>query len=138
MRYRKLTPGISPGFGFGDYTFGRGPTESFWSDVPDAVGQAVLTRLMLEEGQWFLDKEDGTPWNTRVLGKYTGDLRDPVIRSRVLGTQGVESILQYSSNQNRETRDFGINMVLDTVYGQAQVQKITLAPPQMVSVLHGR
>ena len=103
-----------------DYVFGKG-RENFWVDVPDAVGQAVLTRLKLEVGQWFLDHREGTPWNTQVLGKYTGDVRDPVIRDRILGTQGVSEILDYSSDLNRETREFSINAVIDTVYGRAVV-----------------
>lgn len=119
MRYRKMTPGISA-VDYGDYVFGKGPG-GFWVDVPDAVGQAVLTRLKLETGQWFLNLEDGTPWNTQVLGKYTADVRDPVIRARILDTQGVQEIIAYSSNLNRETRGFSIDVILDTIYGRAKM-----------------
>lgn len=119
MLYRRLDENL-------DYTFGRGPKNNFWRDTPDAPAQAVLTRLRFELGQWFLDLDDGTPWNTRVLGKYTGNTRDPVIRSRVLGTEGVRFLLEYSSHTDPETRGYGVNMVIDTIYGQSQPIRVPL------------
>lgn len=118
MRYRKLDANY-------DRQFGRG-VEDFWIDVPDAVGQAVYTRLKLEPGQWFLDLDDGTPWQTNVLGKYTGDTRDPVIRFRILGTQGAKEIVQYSSDLDRETREFTVDVLLDTIYGLAELRKMAI------------
>lgn len=118
MRYRKLDENL-------DYTFGKG-RNNFWVNVPDAPGQAVLTRLKLEQGQWFLDRSEGTPWNTSVLGKYTGDVRDPVIRTRILQTQGVRFLLNYSSSLNRETRGFDVVVVIDTIYGRSQPTKVPL------------
>jgi hypothetical protein len=118
MKYRKLDKDYDRVFGH------RG--EDFWTNVPDAVGQAVLTRLKLEVGQWFLDLEDGTPWQTRVLGKYTSDTRDPVIRFRTLGTQGAREIVSYSSNLDRETRAFTVDVILDTIYGLAELRNLVV------------
>ena len=47
MKYRKLTEN-------GDYAFGRGGADMH-ADTPEAVGQAVLTRLRLFAGEWFVD-----------------------------------------------------------------------------------
>lgn len=109
MRYRKLDAD-------GDYSFGQGQ-DNFWRDVPDAPAQAVRTRLNLWQNQWFLDEREGMPWKTEVLGNRTADTRDPAIRQRVLGSQGVSGILEYSSNLNRDTRAFSVVMTVDTVYG---------------------
>jgi hypothetical protein len=125
MKYRKLVqaPGTkaftSSG---GDYSFGHGVAD-FWIDVPDAPAQAALTRMYLFLGDWFLDTSDGTPWNTKVLGHYTANTRDPAIQSRILGTQGVKAILSYSSNVNRDTRAFSVNCELDTIYGAAAIPR---------------
>lgn len=116
MRYRKLSAD-------NDMTFGHG-LRDFWINEPDAPAQAVKTRLMLHQGEWFLDKTAGTPWATQVLGKYTGSTRDPVIRSRVLSTTGVRQILQYSSNLDRETRQFSVLIYIDTIYGQNIVNTV--------------
>ena len=113
MRYRKLDAN-------GDYSFGAGQA-NFWKDVPDAPAQAVRTRLKLERGEWFLNASEGMPWNTEVLGKYTGDTRDAAIRSHVLGTQGVTEITDYFSNLDRDTRAFSGGVTINTVYGQARI-----------------
>lgn len=104
----------------GDYAFGGGQA-SIWTNVPDGVAQVVMTRLRLFQGEWFLDTRQGTAWNTRVLGKYTGSTRDMVIRSRILGTPGVTQIAAYSSNLNRDTRAYSVNATIDTAYGAAKV-----------------
>lgn len=113
MKYRKLSPE-------GDYSFGNG-TADFWKDQPEAVAQAVQTRLFLFRGEWFLDATEGMTWKTEVLGVRTANTRDPAIRRRVLGTQGCKSITDYSSSLNRDTRGFSVNLTIDTIYGAATV-----------------
>jgi hypothetical protein len=113
LRYRKLAKD-------GDYRFGHA-AQDFWVDVPDAVGQAVLTRLRLWQGEWFLDRDAGTPYQTQVLGKYTGEIRDVMLQSRVLDTPGALEILSYSSDLNRDTRGFNVDIVIDTIYGQVPI-----------------
>lgn len=113
MRYRKLTD-------TNDYSFGHGEAD-FYKDVPEAPAQAVLTRLMLFRGQWFLDKTAGTPWNTQVLGKYTLSSRDPVIRARVLDTAEVTEIQAYYSVYNPNTRQFTVGMRITTSYGEISI-----------------
>lgn len=125
MKYRKLSkPAVVNGTFVkgGDMLFGHGRSD-FWKDVPDAPAQAVMTRLRLEEGEWFLDRTEGTPWNTRVLGKYTATTRDLVIRYRTKGTFGVLDIESYSSNLNRDTRAFSVDMTLSTIYGAARLRE---------------
>ena len=125
MRYRKLsrTPGTNVfNYTGGDYSFGHGAV-NFFINVPDAPAQAALTRMYLFLGDWFLDTSDGTPWNTKVLGHYTANTRDPALQARILGTQGVKAILSYSSNVNRDTRAFTVNAELDTIYGVAPIPR---------------
>ncbi len=60
MRYRREDEN-------GDYSFGQGDA-TFLTDTPEAVAQAVKTRLALWRGQWFLDTEEGTPGNRMFWG----------------------------------------------------------------------
>ncbi len=113
MRYRKLDAD-------NDYVFG-GQQADFYKDSPDAVGQAVLTRLRLARGEWFLDTTDGTPWD-QVLGKYTAGTYDAAIRQRILGTQGVRELAGYSSTLNSETRALSVAATINTIYGTTTVQ----------------
>lgn len=113
MRYRQLTAD-------GDYSFGQQQAD-FYRDTPEAVAQAVLTRLELFTGQWFLDNTEGTPWRTDVLGKYTQDSYDSVIQARILDTQGVTQIDAYSSTRNADTRVLSVSATISTVYGQTTI-----------------
>jgi hypothetical protein len=109
MRYRKLSP-------TGDFTFGQQQT-NFYVNQPEAPAQAVQTRLELRLGSWFLDTSDGTDWANSVLGVRTGLLRDPVIRNRVLTTQGITAIDNYNSVFEPNTRAFSATFGLETQYG---------------------
>lgn len=112
MRYRKLDEN-------GDMQFGAG-SANFYVDSPDAVGQAVLTRLRLLTGEWFLDLDEGTPWGQNILGMNTAALRDRAIRGRILATQGVTGIASYSSVL--QNRNFTVSVVINTQFGQTPVQ----------------
>lgn len=90
MRYRALDAA-------GDMTFGASQV-NFLVNSPETVAQAVLTRLRLLKGEWFLDNTAGTPWSTEILGVRTRPTYDRAIRDRISGTQGVVSILSYSSS----------------------------------------
>lgn len=114
MRYRKEDVN-------GDYVFGGGQAD-FYKDSPDAVGQAVMTRLRLLRGEWFLDTTEGTPWATEVLGKYTVASYDAAIRQRILGTQGVRELANYSSTFDADTRHLSVTATINTIYGTTTVQ----------------
>lgn len=116
MKYRKLDAD-------GDYTLGTG--RDFYVDSPEAVAQAVSTRLKLFQGEWFLDTTDGTPWFQDVLGKYTRATYDSVVRLRLLRTQGVLALLSFSSTYTGETRTLVQTATIDTIYGTTTVTNTT-------------
>lgn len=105
----------------GDMQFGNNQA-NFLRNSPDAVAQIIASRLALWTGQWFLDTSQGTPWATKVLGKYTANTRDPAIQARILGTPGVLKITAYWSSLNRDARGFGWAATIDTIYGATQIQ----------------
>ena len=99
----------------GDMQFGNGQA-SFHRDTPDAVAQVVESRLNLWLGEWYLDQLEGTPYQTQVLGKYTGQTRDPVMRARILDTLGVTELLSYDSTFDSQTRTFAVSARIGTAY----------------------
>lgn len=101
MMYRELVGN--------DYSLKR-----FLINTPEAVAQAVLTRLRQYLGEWFLDITDGTPWLTEVVGHQT--FYDLAIKDRILGTTGVVSIIEYES-QLTTTRELSIQVTIETLYG---------------------
>lgn len=116
MRNRKLSP-------TGDYVFGQGSTE-FLIDTPDAVAQAVLTRLKLVRGEWFDDLNEGTPWRTEILGENTQDTYDIALREVILDTPGVVRIDTYASVLDGQTRSLQVVARITTVYGQTTINEV--------------
>lgn len=105
----------------GDMIFG-GNQAAFHRDVPEAVAQVVESRLQLWEGQWYLDLDEGTPYETQVLGKRTEAMRDPALRARILDTPGVTEIARYDSVLNRETRGFTVAATISTAFSRTDGQ----------------
>jgi hypothetical protein len=117
MRYRRLDAN-------GDYVTGTG--SDFLVNSPAAVGQAVVTRLRLSVGDWYLDLTEGTPWSTEILGKFTQKTYDAVLKSRILGTsqsgvQLVTQITSYSSSYDPTTCKLSISANIDTIYGSTAI-----------------
>lgn len=110
MRYRPLDA-------HGDYTIGK----PFLVNSPQCVGQAVLTRMKLWLGEWFMDTSDGTPYLTQVLGKGSQRNPDAYIKQRILSTQGVDSIASYTGTLDRVKRAYSVTTVINTIYGQAEI-----------------
>lgn len=114
MRYRKLSA-------TGDYVFGNGQLD-FYRDVPEAVGQAVKTRLLLWLGEWYLNIVSGTLFMQGILGKKSIEQANVTIQDRVINTQGVTDISNYESALNANTRAFAVKFDVDTVYGPSKVE----------------
>lgn len=114
MRYRKLAPG-------GDYSFGNGQLD-FYRDVPQAVGQAVQTRLLLWLGEWYLNIASGTLYMQGILGKKSEAQANATIQKRVISTQGVTDYQNYESTLNANTRNLTVRFDLDTIYGPTKVE----------------
>lgn len=114
MRYRRLNSD-------GDMTFGNGHKD-FLVDSPEAVAQAVITRLKLWLGEWFIDESEGMPWLQSVIGYGTNDTAEPAVRRHILQTQGVLTIESFSFEKNSETREIKIDATVNTIYGSATIE----------------
>lgn len=119
MKYRKLDAD-------GDMQFGHGAVD-FYSNVPEAVAQACVTRLRLWTGHWFLDIGEGTDWLGQVLGTHSRFTADLELRSRIAGTTGLTSIERYVSRKDGEARSLSVGATINTAYGA-----ITFAAPVSV------
>jgi hypothetical protein len=116
MRYRRLDAA-------GDMVLGHGNAD-YLHDSPECVAQAVVTRLRLLSGEWFLDLAEGTPYVPAVFGKHTKASYDFALRRRILETEGVTEITEYESSFDGETRKLSVSVTINTVYGPANVQEV--------------
>lgn len=102
-----------------DYVFGQ--RSRFLVNSPDAVRQAILTRMRLWAEEWFLDLKEGLPVK-KILGYNTGLTRDFAVQRRILLTQGVKRILSYNSTV--EGRSFRVSANVDTIYGPIDLNEV--------------
>lgn len=109
MRYRELDVN-------GDMVFGHGSLD-FLINSPACVGQAIQTRLLLIQGEWFLDRTVGMPYATEVFVEGARATADRAAKAVILGTQGVTQIASYASFFGRG-RGWRAQARVDTVYGQ--------------------
>jgi hypothetical protein len=115
FRYRRLTNSPSGG----DMNFGHS-WRDFISDTPQTVAQSIYTRLLLWQGEYWLDLSAGTPWMQQILGKPIGPgSPDSAIRGRILQTPFVTRIIDYASYYNSTERSWTVGCKVDTYFGQA-------------------
>lgn len=112
MKVRKLDES-------GDMVLGHGSLDIF-ENSPEGVAQCVMTRLSLWQETWFLDVEEGTPWLQDALGKRM--LVESVVKDRILGTDGVESIESFECILDPDSRRIDISATINTIYGSTSVE----------------
>jgi hypothetical protein len=117
----------------GDLVYGSG--NDFLVDSPEAVGQAIKNRLLLWQGEWFLDLAAGTPWAQQILGFQAQSTRDIALRQVILGTPFVTSLLNFSSNLDAR-RGLSVSCQVDTAFGvSGQIfVPFALQPPSLVQI----
>ena len=70
------------------------------------TAQRLEARLGMGKGSWFLDTQQGTPWFQAVLVKNPAlPALTAMLRSIILGTQGVKAILSLPVAIDRANRE---------------------------------
>lgn len=102
-----------------------------------AVEQAIQTRLLLLEGEWFENLNEGTPLFQQILGaiKTTGGqtLAALALTARIQGTPFVSAVQNVTATVNSATRALSFSATAQTNFGTAQVA-VSPAPGQIASL----
>lgn len=112
ITYRQLDSNYDPIYGQGQ--------ANFLVDA-NAVAQAVQTRLLMFEGEWWENKLDGLPLWQNILGQ-SGSLANQnlicdLIVDRIEGTPFVTQVQNVSFAYNASTRAFKFNCQAVTSFG---------------------
>jgi len=85
----------------------------------EAVIQRVGNVLSYFYGEWFLDRNNGTPWYEVVFVKpYNANLIITVLKERILSVEGVDKITSFSLDSiDPSTRQLTITFTASTIYG---------------------
>ena len=113
MRYRKLDIN-------GDFTFGQAQS-NFHVNTPEAVAQAVKTRLRLIQGEWFLDISQGTPYSAKILGAGRVATFSSALKRVIAETQGVKEVVRVGAFFNSSTRKASVTATINTIYGKIEL-----------------
>ena len=73
-----------------------------------ATQQAIIRRLRLFLGEYFLNGTEGTPWFQRILGKNNPDVAEANIKERILNTKDVITLSRFEFNFSPKTRIISI------------------------------
>jgi hypothetical protein len=98
----------------------------YWTDE-QYIAQSIKSRLLLVLGEWFLDTSDGTPWPS-IMGikPYDPATVEAAIRDRILGTQGVTAITEFSLIADTPSRKGTILVTVQTVFSTNVSVEVTV------------
>lgn len=82
----------------GDAVFVNGTT-SVVSEAGENVAQRLYIMLRTFAGEWYLNIDHGIPYFQSILGKKnTRQAIDLIFQQKILAEEGVQEILEFSSN----------------------------------------
>jgi len=108
-----------------DMTFGAGRRNL--AATGEATGQRLRCRILMIQGEWFLDTGAGVPWwapegnGVQPIMGGTKNLQyaEAVIKAAILGTDGVATLDSFSMSFNGTTRKLTIAASGTSVDGDA-------------------
>lgn len=107
-----------------DMTFGHGIADMAVDS--ESCAQRVKTRLLLLQGEWFLDMDAGVPWIQQITVKPANlPFAESVIKRTILETDGVSEIRKFGMALDRNTRKLTISATVATIYGDVANIKVT-------------
>ena len=103
----------------GDYSFGQNNSDMLKG--VDAVAQAIKTKLLLFQAEWWEDQNDGLPLFQSIIGQY--NLEDVkvaasrLLSDRIKDVKEVLSVIESSVNINEKERSISYKYVVNTTEG---------------------
>jgi len=109
----------SPAFTYRQLGPNNDPVWSSYLSGAAAVAQAILTRLLLFEGEWWESTTDGTPWFQQILGTGLPPAQiSLLIQNRILTTPYVTGITNLAFDA---VRSFALSASVQTAFGPTTV-----------------
>ena len=104
----------------GDFTFGKGASDYLKNSR--AIQHNIKTRILSWKGDCFFATAEGVDYNN-LLDVGTKNLLDSDIKRVILQSEGVLKITSFSSELDRDTRDYTAEAQIITIFG---VEKISI------------
>lgn len=92
----------------------------------EAVEQAIKTRILLFEGEWWENLNEGTPMFQEIIGARATpngqQIMAAALAARIAGTPYVVAVQNVTVNFNPTSRRFSFSATAETSFGTATVQ----------------
>ena len=76
---------------------------NIFEDITLLTAQKVKINLQNYRGEWFRDVNTGVPYLQQILGlRNSKELADTILKTTIVATDNIDSILTYSSTVNQE------------------------------------
>lgn len=105
-----------------DYSFGQGRA-NLASNL-EAVLQRCKTHLMQFQGEWFLNKNDGSSWFDVIGQSANQPLLERIVRDRLLAIENVTAVDDMTVSFNSTTRQVSVLCRVITTFGAAHLSEI--------------
>jgi hypothetical protein len=93
-------------------------------DGKTQLKQALLARLRVFRGEWFLDLQAGTPYFEQILGKNNNPGGpEGALKEVITQTPGVRSLQEFSFELDRRTRVAAVSFTVDSDFGPLSLQE---------------
>jgi hypothetical protein len=103
-----------------------GVNQSVVSDR-DQVKQNIKIRLLLIQGEWFLNSQIGLPLFSKILVKNPDfSAIDVMIKATIVDTPEVTGLIAYSSMFNKTARRLSVSFQASTIYGNVTINNLEL------------
>jgi hypothetical protein len=103
-----------------------GVNQSVVSDR-DQVKQNIKIRLLMIQGEWFLNSQIGLPYFEKILVKNPDfSAIDVMIKATIVDTPEVTGITAYSSMFNKTARRLSVSFQASTIYGNVTINNLEL------------
>ena len=87
--------------------------------IIETVEQRLFIKLRTFQGEWFMNTDFGIPYFQLILVKgVTQAVVDSIIKREILATQGVVSIIEYTSSLDTATRKYEAQFLVKEASGE--------------------
>jgi hypothetical protein len=110
-----------------DLVFGNGKLD-YLTDL-DAVVQMIQTVLLLFQGEWWENEDEGLPLWQSILGMSgpnNSKVINQLIQKRIMETPHVTDVQNVSSNYNASARSYAFQATVNTEFGQVVVSNVPI------------
>lgn len=93
----------------------------------DYVTQAIRTKLLLYQGEWYLNLKAGVPWFQEIFVAPANIGRaDELIQAEILSVEGVQYLSKYDSSFDAGVRSLTVTFDAVTDFGETGETEVVI------------